>query len=73
MPTCAICGREVVKMPHSWWHRDAAANDEHEAEPKMIPRCGYCGDGPCASTAHTADGSDLERFERYHPNERQIA
>lgn len=29
--------------------------------------CPYCGPGPCRSTARTADGHDLERFERHHP------
>jgi len=30
------------------------------------PSCSYCGDLPCRSSALTADGHDLERFERVH-------
>lgn len=73
MPECAICTRPIVKLTYYWWHYDEGANNDHEAEPKMTPRCGYCGDGPCMSTARTANGHDLELFERHHPNERQVA
>lgn len=36
-----------------------------------MKNCPYCGDGPCRSSAFTADGSDVERFERLHPRDRR--
>lgn len=42
----------------------AAVTSAVEAE--IVPRCGYCGRGPCRSSARTANGRDVERFHRYH-------
>lgn len=35
--------------------------------------CGYCGFGPCRSTARTAKGHDLALFAKHHPGLRNVA